>query len=330
MITTIIVYGLLYLVNPFQRFYLKLSGFIPYNIFMMKLYEGYMPFLTYRTYYRIMDGGNKTPLILLHGGPGSTHNYFELLDSLAMTGRKIISYDQLGCGLSYVEGHPELWKAETWMNELECLINYLKLDRFYLLGQSWGGMLAIQYSIEKKPQELNGIILSSTLPASSLWAHEQHRLISFMSQADQEAIAFAEENNIWNRPDYLATNERFMRGHCADIQPNDPDCLTRPKKSGEESYLYAWGPNEYNPTGTLKDFDYTDRLHEIKVPALICSGTNDLCTPFIAKTMYDRIPQARWELFDGCRHMCFAEDTEHYCSIVNEFIDSIENKEELQ
>ena len=80
----------------------------------MKITEGYMPFLGHQTYYRIAgecrDG--KAPLLLLHGGPGSTHNYFEVLDALADTGRAIISYDQIGCGNSYLDGHPELWTLD--------------------------------------------------------------------------------------------------------------------------------------------------------------------------------------------------------------------------
>ena len=93
----------------------------------MKITEGYMPYLGYKTYYRIAGecSGNKKPLILLHGGPGSTHNYFEVLDRLADEGRAIISYDQLGCGNSYVEGHSELWCSKTWMNELIELRKYL-------------------------------------------------------------------------------------------------------------------------------------------------------------------------------------------------------------
>ena len=113
----------------------------------MKITEGYMPYLGYKTYYRIAGecSGNKKPLILLHGGPGSTHNYFEVLDRLADEGRAIISYDQLGCGNSYVEGHSELWCSETWMNELIELRKYLGLVELHFLGQSWGGMLSIEY-----------------------------------------------------------------------------------------------------------------------------------------------------------------------------------------
>lgn len=285
-----------------------------------------MPYLEYQTYYRIVDGGDKTPIILIHGGPGSTHNYMEMLDSIASTGRKVISYDQLGCGNSYLDGHPELWKADTWIDELIELRKYLNIDECYLLGQSWGGMLVIQYMIERKPEGIKGIILSSTLSSASLWAHEQHRLIKLMSKEDQAAIQYAEEHNVWDSKDYLLANDHFMKLHCADIQPSDPECLTREKKSGSEPYLYGWGPNEYTPSGTLKDFEYTDRLHEITVPSLIMSGTNDLCTPLVAKTMYDNLNNAKWQLFDGARHMCFAEDNKLYCEVLSKFLEENDKK----
>lgn len=292
----------------------------------MKITEGYMPYLGYQTYYRIVgecrDG--KKPLLLLHGGPGSTHNYFEVLDALADTGRAVISYDQLGCGNSYVDGHPELWCQKTWDNELMELRRHLGLDQVHLLGQSWGGMLAIEYLCDYQPEGVASVILSSTLSSASLWAKEQHRMIRFLSQEDQEAIAEAERTGNFDTPEYLAANSRFMERHCDSPSADTPECVTRPKRSGKEAYLYGWGPNEYNPTGSLGSWEYTDKLERIKCPALIISGTNDLCTPLIAKTMYDRIPNARWELFDGCRHMCFVEDNEKYIRLLTEWLDQTE------
>ena len=281
----------------------------------MKITEGYMPFKGFQTYYRICGEGNDTPLILLHGGPGSTHNYFELLDALGDE-RPLIMYDQLGCGNSYLDSHPELWTKETWLEELVSLISYLKIERFHLLGQSWGGMLAIEYLLNHRQDNVASVILSSTLSSASLWSKEQHRLISFMSEEDQEAVYTAERTGNYDDPAYLAANARYMKLHCADIKDTDPECLTRAKRSGTESYITAWGPNEYTPEGTLKDFEYTDRLSEIGVPALIISGTNDLCTPLTAKTLYDGIPDSRWELFPRCRHMVFAEENGKYISLL--------------
>lgn len=278
--------------------------------------EKYIPFREYQTYVRIVkeDDQDSVPILLLHGGPGSTHNYFEVLDPLAKQ-RPVISYDQLGCGNSYVENHPELWTLSTWMEELDNVIKSLHLTRFHLLGQSWGGMLALAYALQQ-PQGLQSLILSSTLSSSQLWGREQHRMLKYMTKEEQDAIAKAEETGNWQDEMAQKAIARYMKLHCADIKDNDPECLRREKRSGTESYMTAWGPNELTPQGTLKNFDVTDKLCEIKVPCLIISGTDDLCTPLIAKTMYDHLPYARWELFANARHMVFAEYTEKYLQLL--------------
>ena len=84
-------------------------------------------------------------------------------------------------------------------------------------------------------------------------------------------------------------------------------------QSGSESYVEGWGPNEFAPTGTLKDFEYIDRLGEIKIPSLICSGISDLCSPLVAKTMADRIPNSKWILWERARHTCFVDRHDDYC-----------------
>ncbi len=278
--------------------------------------EKYIPFREYQTYVRIVkeDDQDSVPILLLHGGPGSTHNYFEVLDPLAKQ-RPVISYDQLGCGNSYVENHPELWTLSTWMEELDNVIKSLHLTRFHLLGQSWGGMLALAYALQQ-PQGLQSLILSSTLSSSQLWGREQHRMLKYMTKEEQDAITKAEETGNWQDEMAQKAIARYMKLHCADIRDNDPECLRRKKRSGTESYMTAWGPNELTPQGTLKNFDVTDKLCEIKVPCLIISGTDDLCTPLIAKTMYDHLPYARWELFANARHMVFAEYTEKYLQLL--------------
>ena len=288
----------------------------------MKIQEGYMPFMNYRTYYRIVgdNSSQKAPLLLLHGGPGSTHNYFELLDDLASDGRMVISYDLLGCGNSFVEWHPELWNMETWIGELKALRRHLNLNRVHILGQSWGGMMLIAYLIDHCPEGIQSAILSSTLSSSTLWSHEQHRLISFMPEKEQAAIAEAERTGNWESPEYLAANDHYTVLHACDSDGERPECLTRKKRFGTESYLTAWGPNEYTPLGNLRNFDYTARLHEINTPCLIINGTNDECTPLLAKTMFDRIPHVRWELMEGARHMTFVDQPEQYCKLLSEWM----------
>ena len=291
----------------------------------MKITEGYMPFEGFKTYYRIV--GEKTPgkapLVLLHGGPGSTHNYFEVLDKIAETGRQVIMYDQIGCGNSFVEGHPELFNADTWIKELIELRKHLGLDEIHLLGQSWGGMQTIWYALEYKPKGIKSYILSSTLSSAKLWEEEQKRRISYMSKEDQEALLGAVESGDYSSKEYNDALGRFMNMYCAgEVTEESPECLRRPKKSGTEAYIVGWGHNEFSPTGTLAGYEFTDRLHEIKEPCLITSGSIDLCSPYIAKVMYDRIPNSKWELFQFSRHMPFVEETEKYIDVLTKWLDA--------
>ena len=287
--------------------------------------EGYMPFMGYRTYWRVAGSveaslaAGKAPLLVLHGGPGSTHNYFEVLDPLAAGGRAVVMYDQVGCGLSYVDGRPDLWRAQTWVDELAALREHLGLARVHLLGQSWGGMLAITYLVEERPAGIASVVLSSTLSSSALWASEQRRMIALMAPEHARALEEAEATGAYDSLAYLEALGVYMRQHCGDAQPapGAPECLTRPKRKGEECYRVAWGANEFTPTGTLASWDYTARLGEITAPALVISGTDDLCTPLVAKTLADGIPGARWELFPGCRHMCYIDDTPCYLRLLS-------------
>lgn len=289
----------------------------------MKISEGYMPFMGHHTYYRTVgERTDKAPLILLHGGPGSTHNYFEVLDRVAEEdGRMLVMYDQIGCGNSYVDGRPELWTAETWVNELIALRKHLGLDTCHLLGQSWGGMLLLTYICGYEHSGVKSGILSSTLPASWLWGIEQARMIKELPEEYQEAIKTATETGDYSNDIYQRAEEEYMLRHAAGKpDPNGPECLLRKKRKGRESYVVGWGPNEYTPMGTLKDYDVIDKLKDIKEPCLVINGGNDLCTPYIAKVMYDNIPNSRWELFRECRHMCFVEDNDHYVEVLKEWL----------
>ncbi len=292
----------------------------------MSIVEGYMPFMGHQTYYRLVGERNskKTPLVLVHGGPGSTHNYFELFDQTAEEdGRMFVMYDQIGCGNSYLDGHPELWTADTWVRELIALREYLGLQECHLLGHSWGGMLILSYICGYAHSGVKSLILSSTLPSARLWGMEQARMIRELPEDMQEAIAKANASGNYDTPELKRAEDEFMLRHCGSpATDSDPECMRRPKKKGTESYVAAWGPNEFTPLGTLKDYDVTAQLKDIKEPSLVISGTDDLCTPYLAKTMADGIPNARWELFRCCRHCCMVEDLPRYSKLLREWLNA--------
>jgi len=282
----------------------------------MQVKTGYVPFCGYQTYYRIVGDlkSTLTPLFLLHGGPGSTHNYFEAFDALAQTtGRPVVMYDQLGCGRSSIPSDPSWYQAATWLAELQTVRDYLGLTQVHLLGQSWGGMLAIMYLCDQQPVGIKSVILASTLSSAQLWAQEQHRLIKYLSPVDQAAIAAAEATTEFTGAAYLQANAHYLQQHAAGpVTATSLAYLQRPKVSGTLAYQTAWGPNEYCPTGNLKTYDYTSKLAQLTLPTLVTSGTNDLCTPLIAKTMVDQLQDVEWALFPHSRHMAFIDESTAY------------------
>ena len=296
----------------------------------IKIEEGYMPFRGYKTYYRIAGAdkmGQKgiIPILMLHGGPGSTHNYFEVFDEMGED-RPIITYDQIGCGRSGAYDRADLFNMDIWMEELQAIRDYLKLEELVILGQSWGGMLLLQYMVDKAPEGVKGIVLASTLPASWMWGKAQHRMIKELPTDMQLAIDKADETGKYDTPECIRATDEYMLRHCAPDWKNDPrECLYRekPEGSGELAYMTGWGPNEFTPLGNLKDYDVIDKLDRINCPALITSGTSDLCTPYIAKSMADRIPGAKWILYAESRHMSFAEETDKYITNLSDWMMTI-------
>ncbi|MFA6860939.1 MAG: proline iminopeptidase-family hydrolase [Bacilli bacterium] len=293
----------------------------------MNIKDGYLDFEGHKTYYRIASPEKKkTPLLILHGGPGSTHNSYELLDNMSeLDDRPIVTYDQIGCGLSSVEGfHPELYNKETWVRELTNLREKLHLTKVHLMGHSWGGMLAIIYLTDYNPAGIVDVNLSSTLSSASLWSQETHRLLRYLNPIDRQAIEKAEKSNDYSSLEFDIANKHYLKLYVADPDdPNRPECLTRPKVIGTESYEVAWGPCEYTPLGNLRDYEYTDKLSKISCPVLFCSGANDESTPLMNKTMFEKIrTEKKWVLFSKSRHMTYYEENEKYEQEVMSFMDS--------
>ena len=148
--------------------------------------EGYIPVDGYRVWYRIVGGGGtheQLPLLILHGGPGAPHDYLENLEALASDTRRVVFYDQLGCGRSDHPDDPALCYVARFADELETVRRALGLDRVHILGQSWGGMLAQEYAL-RQPQGLVSLILANTTSSIPMWVVEANRL---REKADQLA-----------------------------------------------------------------------------------------------------------------------------------------------
>jgi len=249
----------------------------------------------------------RLPVLVLHGGPGSTHLALEGLSALAEQGRRVVFYDQLGSGESDRPDDPSLWTVETFLDQLRSVRGGLGLERIHLLGSSWGGMLALEYALTQ-PDGLASLVLNSTPTSAPRWAEEARRL-----QDELPPELSAEEQE-----------KEFFRRHICRLEPQ-PEVLERSReKFGKQVYETMWGPNEFTVTGTLGDWDVIDRLGEIQVPALITSGRYDECTPALVAPLHDSLAGSEWILFEHSAHMPYLEETARYLEVVGGFLDRVE------
>jgi proline iminopeptidase len=265
--------------------------------------EGFLERAVGRTWYRVTGEGGRTPLVCLHGGPGSTHNYFRPLERLADE-RPVVLYDQLGCGRS---DRPEVeWNLAVFTEELDALREHLGLDRVHLLGTSWGGMLALEHALAR-PDSVRSLILSSTLASADEWVVEVKRL------RDATGIEDDDEANV------EVERRHFFRG------AEEPLELARMREEKNAAvYEAMWGRNEWTMTGALGGWDVRGRLGELKMPTLILRGAHDLSTEAISKTLTDGIPHASEIVFEESSHTPVLEETERYLRCLREFLYSVE------
>jgi pimeloyl-ACP methyl ester carboxylesterase len=268
----------------------------------MRAVEGRIPFRGYETWYRDVGPENSVPLLCLHGGPGSTHNYFEPLEQLE---RRVVFYDQLGCGNSSRPDDPELWTLELFLEEVQTVRDALGLQRIHLLGTSWGSMLGMEYVL-RKPGGLVSLTLNAPPTAAESWAAEAKRLRAPL--AEDEAVAERE----------------FYRLHVCRLDPL-PACVERGLAGRtKQAYQTIWGEQEWSPTGLLREWDIRPRLSEIDVPTLITSGRYDICTPELAEEAQRLIGGSEWVLFEESSHTAFVEQPERYRAVLADFLERAE------
>jgi len=292
--------------------------------------EGFIPFHGYHTWYRIVGNGEepgKLPLLVLHGGPGVSHDYLEPLEAMTNTGRRVIFYDQLGGGNSDHPHNPSLWTVELFVEELGAVRKALALERLHLLGQSWGGMLGMEYALTQ-PGGLVSLTVSDS-PASMIqWGSELNRLRAQLPPEVQHTLLHHEQQGTTDSEEYQDAMLVFYHRHVCRVDPW-PDCVTRTfEKLAQDPEVYntMWGPSEFHITGTLKTWEITDHLHEINVPTLLLSGRYDEATSILVETIHRTIPGSEWIMFENSSHTPHVEETERYLQVLNRFLTRVEGE----
>jgi proline iminopeptidase len=264
--------------------------------------EGFIQVEGGKVWYHIA-GADKpgTPLLLLHGGPGSTSFGLKPLEALA-TDRPVIRYDQLGCGKSDHPTDTMLFTVERFVRELQTVRDSLKLTDVDLMGHSWGAMLAEAY-MGTSPKGVRKLILSSPLVTTDQWTHDADSLIKLLPDSVQQVIAREEAAKTTDSPAYGAAMDVYYARHVRRApRANPADGDSSGKLSGKLVYNYMWGPSEFTSTGTLKTFDATAWLKGITIPTLFLAGEFDEATPASTARFAKLVPGATFTMIPNSGH----------------------------
>jgi proline-specific peptidase len=301
------------------------QGRLPYDRRVPEEREGWVDVDGFRTWYRAVGDldGPRTPLLCLHGGPGSTSNYFARAERLAGE-RVVVRYDQLGCGRSE---RPEgaHWTLDLFRAEVDAVRAELGLDRVHLVGTSWGGMLALEHALAR-PGTLASLVLSSTLASAAQWTAEVRRLRDAMPRDVVAVFDEADRAQRWEGAEWDAADDAFAARHFYRGAQGAPELELMAAGRNREAYRQMWGPNEWTVTGELAGWDVRDRLGELDMPTLVVRGAHDLCTPPIAQTLVDGIPGARLVVFEESSHAPVLEETARYLEVVGDFLRGAEQR----
>ncbi len=279
--------------------------------------EGFILFRDYQVWYRIvkpnLEESGKIPLLCLHGGPGVPHDYLEPLEAITSNGRRVIFYDQLGCGNSDRPENAD-YSIDLFKDELKAIRNALNLEQIHLFGQSWGGCLALEHTLSQATG-LASLILANTPANIQQFVSEAYSLMNDLPADIKETISKHETAGTTQDPEYKQAMEVFNHCFLCRLDPW-PNCLTQ---------AYSKVGTEFRGAGKIIDWNVENRLSDISIPTLLLSGRYDEVTPACVEKLKQGISDSEWVMFENSSHMPHLEETERYLQVLDEFLSRVEH-----
>jgi proline iminopeptidase len=285
----------------------------------------------FRVWTKRVGNNPKIKVLLLHGGPGITHEYFEAADSFFPAASvEYYYYDQLGSAYSDQPNDPSLWDLPRFVDEVEQVRTALGLtkDNFFLLGHSWGGILAMEYAL-KHQSNLKGLIISNMM--ASIPAYNEYANKVLMPAMDQKALAeikAIEANKQFDSPRYMELLiPNFYVHHIIRMPPDQwPDPGLRAfNKMNQAIYVKMQGPSEMGASGDLVNWDRTADLKNITVPTLVIGAQHDTMDPTHMEMMAKSVAKGRYLYCPNGSHMSMYDDQPTYFNGITSFLKDVDS-----
>ena len=293
---------------------------------IMNVREGYAEFRGYMTWFRVTGDlkAKKPPVVILHGGPGASHDYTDGFKLLAVSGRAVIQYDQLGCGRStHLREKPkDFWTVQLFLDELDNLLKTLGIaNSYHVVGQSWGGMLGAEHGI-RRPKGLRSLTIADSPPSMELWVKEANRLRQALPPDVQATLLKHEKAGTTDTAEYSAAVQVFNERHVCRVKPMPAEVARSFAQIAADPTVYQTmnGPSEFHVIGSLKTWNIIDQVGRINAPTLLISGRHDEATPAVVQPFADGIKGARWEIFENSSHLPHVEEQERCLQVIGGFL----------
>ena len=292
---------------------------------LAKQQEGYVTVEGGKIWYRILGNGKKTPLLMMHGGPGGTHRSFYQLEPLAQD-RPLILFDQLGSGKSGFHKDTALLKVEKFVAQVQALRQALELKEVYLHGHSWGTALALETYLAH-PEGVKAIVLNSPYFSTTIWEADADTLITYLPDSIQQAIEAGEREGDFTSEGYKNADRFFMKNYGVRKEKPSNPWDTVEAKSNTFIYNYMWGPSEFTATGTLKNYDRFENLKEIKVPTLFLTGEFDEARPSTVRSFHNQVRGSEFVVIEGAGHGTMHDNRDQNIEAIRRFLNRIDDLE---
>lgn len=284
--------------------------------------EGYINVTGGKVWYKIVGSGEKTPLVLLHGGPAVPSYYLNPLAALSNE-RPVIFIDQLGCGRSDRITDTSLMTIKSYVKELQEIHDALGLKNFYLFGHSWGSILAVEYYFAH-PEGIKGLILCGPALDIHRWSKDADTLIAALPDSIQMTIHTIEKNGTYDSPEYQQVMDYYYKLYLARKQPWSANIDSAFSQMGENVYLHMDGPSEFTLTGNLKDYNATGKLNRIKVPTLFMGGQYDEARPSTVRYYAGLVLNSEVAIIPEAGHLCMQDNPDSTNKAIRDFLNKIE------
>lgn len=288
----------------------------------LKSQEGFLDFSGAKIWYRVTGQGSKTPILMLHGGPGYPSYYFNPLMELGKE-RPVITFDQLGCGRSDRITDTTLMTVESYIEQTRKLLDHLGVKEFYLYGHSWGSMLGTDYYLKYR-DGIKGLILASPCLSSKLWVSDADTLISTLP----DTISVILRNEIkGERQDSVKLSlaiESYFSNFYTRKQPPSADLDSAGSQMGTNVYQHMWGTSEFFVLGTLKNYDRTNDLKRIDIPTLYITGEFDAARPNTVKYYQSLTPNSRLTIISNAGHMTMHDNPTEDIKAISDFVNELD------